>query len=183
MTESATKIDIAPSLLGLIAKRDLIRPQRAFRFEVDSRNKGTGLMFLVQTDGYYLELTIHPRSIVFKRNSDRLSMRVPSSATKPRRFIVQCGWNPTELSLSVDDLSDVSKSQVRSIPTIATYPPNSLRQWARQEAQFPMSTHESPNAAYEAAIAQLQQLNSKIAETNAINGFWDCYYEGKSSRL
>lgn len=170
------RIDIAQILQGRINKTDLIGPEAHIFQVIYYENLGSGVMFSVSTHNYLLQLGMNDDAVFLIRNNVNVAAALAPRDTRTGPFLVEVVWSPTELTIMVGDRSGSSRRI--SVQTPPTFPPHSLHEWARRQSLIPTVTYESPVKVYETVIDQLQQLQKKIVDTNAINGFWDLQYNG-----
>ncbi|MDQ4122738.1 MAG: hypothetical protein M3209_14975 [Acidobacteriota bacterium] len=174
-TEMSQKVelDLVPEIQGNVTKFDLIRSECHLTTVLTISSPGE--FFSVITDDYKFKLIIGLFDVVLIRNN--YQVKVPLSVLFSRfvGFVLTIEWNPTKLYVAVHDRKGFRD---KSVITPVTFPPYSLRAWARQTSLLPIQLYESPILMFEAVIEQLQCLKDKIADTNAINGFWNIQYDG-----
>lgn len=141
-------------------------------------NLKPGLLFSVSANNYFLELRITDENVVLTRNNVQIAAALAPPDKRIDVFLMEVLWSPSELTVMVTDKAGPQRRS--SAETPPTFPPHSLQDWARRQSLIPTVNYESPIVVYETAFDQLQQLQRKIIDTNAINGFWDLQYSGNT---
>lgn len=167
-------IFITPAVQGRLGKIELISPEKECFMVLGYPGMSPGTIFSVQAEGYFLLLHISDTHAELTRNNFLVNVPL-AKIDRTHVFILNVAWGTELLRIGVSDREGHREQEIK---TPICFPPNSLKDWARRESLIPTVFYETAFDFFETVFAQFQQLNEKIKDTNAINGFWNIQYNG-----
>lgn len=170
------RVGIAPPCQGILNKVNLIAAEFEGFMVLGYLNMSPGILFEVVADEYVLGIEFRENDVVFVRNDTAIVASFGHPASRGQQLVLNYSWSPNEISLH---LTDEDGHRGHTASTAPTFPPQSLRQWARREALIPVVTYDSNTHLFEAVMDQFYKLQQSLRDTNGINGFWDVQYEGQ----
>ncbi|HMT09566.1 MAG TPA: hypothetical protein PKA82_16315 [Pyrinomonadaceae bacterium] len=174
--ESDTYVNIAPSGQGLVNVVDLIRPEGQMYSIATYKNLKPGVVFEVIAPDYVFGVEIREKDIVLLRCGTAIIVPLAEPSNREKGFIYSVGWSPTTIQLHIQDSEGRRGYEA---PTAWTYPPQSLKRWARERALISTDKYDSEAHLLEAVMDQFQKLRQRFQDIGGTNGFWDIHRDGQ----
>jgi len=195
---NSVTVTIAPQFKGHITPRGLIEQRGTLEFRTNYKYFGegnTGVFCRISSKDYVFEVGCTSSAIYFLRNSDRLEVPLNPVVSPTGNVVIVAMWDTSEVSLLIlddavaqalsestneeDKVKVIEKRQIK-LNTSPTLPPNSLLNWARQQAVLPANTYETVEQFNEVVASALESVVDVISSLGTINSFWDVTYDGAS---
>ncbi len=172
-TEPQHYIEVAP--IFSITKFDIIQAEQTICCEIGIFPNSLGLLFGCIAPDYFLECRAHNGYFELVRNGIGARVPIPENIDGEFRVVLTVMWGPKTLYIRINSILGLFEDKCE---TPITFPPSSLREWARQQLILNPCGYNSCQGVYLTVYEYLQDLRDKIISTNAINGFWDKNYNG-----
>ncbi len=169
-------VEITGACQGSLNTANLIGAEFEAFMVLGYQNMSPGILFQVLAEDYVLGVEIRQQDVVLLRNGTVIIVPLAEPQNRGQHFLLNVGWGPTTLHLN---LTDAEGNRGHTATTTATFPPLSLKQWARRKALIPTIVYDSEKHFFEAVIDQVYILKQSLQDTNGVNGFWDIQYSGQ----
>lgn len=168
-------IEEEPRIIICDALRPMLPPSRLLASTFTMlvllpRNNPNGVLFHVFAPGFKLEASIRDGQLILQRNGSEVKTTLPPDREGGPPGLAT---PPTFVHVRPQSIALTTALENVEVPTVATYPPQSLINWARRRALAPILQYDSQQHFFSTVVEALAGVQDTIEAASMQGAFWD----------